>query len=56
MRLVQEDLFSPIAIVLETREEAELFWKIVREVDAVDPAACRMAAKLSNLFSNEAKL
>lgn len=56
MKLVQQESFSPIAIILETREEAELFWKIMREVDTGCHEGWKMAEKISNMFSNEAKL
>lgn len=57
MKLVQQESFSPIAIILETRDEAEMFWKMMREVDVVyDPALSKMVTKLCNLFSNEAHL
>lgn len=54
----QEGAFRPIAVVFETSEEAELFWKIVREMDDF-PLGLKergMLTKISNYFSNEAKL
>lgn len=56
MKLRQEKTFSPIAIVFETAAEAEMFWKIMREVDCPDRDERKMAQRISNLFSNEAKL
>lgn len=56
MKLVQEAAFSPIAIILETRAEAEMFWKIVREVDCPNNAEYQMVRAISDLFSNKAKL
>lgn len=56
MRLAQEKVFAPIAIILETPAEAEMFWKIMREVDCPDRDEQKMAQRISNLFSNEAKL
>lgn len=53
MRLVQEKAFSPIAIVLETKEEAETFWRMVRESIQNDNEARQMAIKISNLFGDE---
>jgi len=57
MRFTQqaEPKFEPIAIVLETREEAELFWRIIRgSYSAADEQL--LANEISNYFSNEAKL
>lgn len=56
MRLVPEDNFSPIAIVLESRKEAETFWKIMREVDCPDAQERKFVIKICKMFSKEAKL
>ena len=56
MRLVQEPAFSPIAIVLETADEAETLWAIVRHAEGHNQFERDMIRKLSDLFSNEAHL
>lgn len=58
MRLVQEPAFSPIAIILETAAEAELFWEIIREAPCyhLRDDQRKMCNDMSDLFSNEAKL
>ena len=57
MKLIQQAMpkFEPIAVVLETREEAELFWRMIRGSYA-DADEQRLANKISDYFSNEAKL
>jgi len=57
MKLTQQGVpeFHPIAIVLESREEAELFWRMVRG-EYCDDDEQRMANRISDYFSNEAKL
>ena len=57
MKIIQQEVpvFEPIAIVLETREEAELFWQMVRgSYDDIDEQ--HLANKISDYFSNDAKL
>ena len=59
MDIKQEATYSPIAIVLNTPEEAEIFWDIVRaygvktKVPAVNMAFAR---QISDWFSAKAKL
>ena len=57
MKLTQQAVpkFEPIAIVLESLEEAELFWQMIRG-EYADPEEQIMANKISNYFSNEAHL
>lgn len=56
----QETTFSPIAIVCETLEEAEALWDLARFTDCtgepLSDDARRMAIKISDWFSNDAKL
>jgi hypothetical protein len=59
MKLLQEnDGFSPISIVLETREEAQVFWDMIDRVknNTVRDAEREMAKTISNWIMNEAKL
>ena len=56
----QEGAFKPIALVLESEEDALRFWDIINQYVSVGgPAsegAYQMAIRISNWFSNEAKL
>jgi hypothetical protein len=56
----QEGAFNPIALVLESEEDALRFWAIVNQYISVGGAASegayQMAVRISNWFSNEAKL
>ena len=57
MKITQQSKeFSPIAIVLETKEDAAIFWDIVSLVDQASKPHYAMARKISDWFSNEAKL
>ena len=59
MKLHQEnDGFSPIAVVLETKEDAVVFWDMINRVKrATDrDAEYEMALEISDWLSNEAKL
>lgn len=58
MKMLQENKeFSPIAIVLESREDVDAFWFMLICV-AANPASpgFKLAKKMSDWFSNEAKL
>lgn len=56
----QEGAFKPIALVLESQEDALRFWDIINqyitEGGSASEEAYQMAARISNWFSNEAKL
>jgi len=60
MRLKQEQTFPPIALIFETREEAELFWEIILdtalEVSSMNKDKRCLVNQISDLFSNEANL
>jgi len=58
MKIVQQaqPKFEPIAIILETREEAEDFWEAIRSVSCRTVDQNILLIKISNYFSNEAKL
>jgi hypothetical protein len=61
MKMMQQDgNFRPIALVLETEIDALRFWDIINQYVSVGGAASeeayQMAIKISNWFSNEAKL
>ena len=59
MKLQQEnDGFSPIALVLENREEARVFWDMVLGVKKCTEkdSKYQMAIKISDWLSNEAHL
>lgn len=59
MRIEQQPGFNPIAVILETKDEAEIFW------DVVEAAVLRYAqgsekrellVKISNLFTTQVRL
>ncbi len=54
----QEGSFRPIALVLETEEDALLLWDIMSQYIAAGACegANQMATQISNWFNNEAKL
>ena len=61
MKMMQQDItFSPMALIVETAEEAEALWELARFTDCtgepLSGEARAMAVKISNWFSNEAKL
>lgn len=61
MKMMQQDVtFSPIAIVVETAEEAEALWELARFTDCTgEPLSIEaraLAVHISNWFSNAAKL
>ena len=59
MQFVQENKeFQPIAIILETEEEAVAMWDVVVGFrgGVKTEAADDLSRKISNYFSNEAKL
>ena len=59
MKLHQEnDGFSPIALVLETRHDVEIFWDIILRVRKCTDkdAEYEMAVKISDWLSKEAHL
>lgn len=59
MKLHQENEgFSPIAVVLETKEDAVVFWDMINRVKRTTDrdAEYEMALEISDWLSNEAKL
>jgi len=59
MKLLQENEgFSPIAVVLETKEDAVVFWDMINRVKRTTDrdAEYEMALEISDWLSNEAKL
>lgn len=58
MKIGQQDSeFGTIVLQLQTREEAELLWALLRgDQDYDGPAMNSMRTELSNWFSNHAKL
>ncbi len=54
----QSSEFSPIALVLETREEAQTFWDLITRITHVTnrSAEFEMALRISDWLSNEAHL
>lgn len=56
----QEGAFRPIALVLETKEDAAQFWDIINQYISVGGAASektyQVAVRISDWFSKEAKL
>lgn len=56
----QSSAFSAIALIVETADEAEALWELARFTDATGEAlsnrARKLAVKISDWFSNEAKL
>lgn len=61
MKLMQQQtVFSPVSIVLETREEAEALWNMARFTkcngEMLSRDAKLVALQLSDWFSNEVKL
>jgi hypothetical protein len=59
MKLLQEnDGFSPISIVLETREEAQVFWDMldIVKITTKKDAEYKMARTISKWFFAEANL
>ena len=59
MKMHQENNgFSPIAIVLETKEDAVVFWDMINRVKRTTDkdAKYKMALEISDWLSNVAKL
>ena len=56
MKIDQEKYFKPITIVLETADEANLFWHLVNVYSIPDGPLSEMAIKISNWFSSEAQI
>jgi len=59
MKLQQQNNgFSPIALVLETRHDVEIFWDMVMRVKKCTDkdSEYQMAAEISDWLSNEAHL
>jgi len=61
MRLQQQDtVFAPIAIVLDSHEEAMRMWDIIEQYiqvgDRESEGAYQMALKISSWFSHDVKL
>ncbi len=59
MKLLQENEgFRPIAVVLETKEDAVVFWDMINRVKRTTDrdAEYEMALEISDWLSNEAKL
>lgn len=57
MKLHQEnDGFSPIALVLESRRDVEIFWDMMLRISKTTDkdAEYEMSTKISNWLSNEA--
>lgn len=56
----QEGAFKPIALVLETEQDALMFWDIIEQYVSVGGPASeetyQMATRINCWFSNEAKL
>ena len=54
----ENDGFSPIALVLETRRDVEIFWDMVLRIKKCtdNDAEYEMAGKISDWLSNEAHL
>lgn len=62
MKINQKPMFQPITITLETAEEAEALWDVVRlasgnmtNVEAT-PKHKKLLADMSSFFSNNAQL
>ena len=59
MKLLQrDDGFSPIAIVLENRDDLNVFWGMMLHIQNhnLNRAELEMALEISNWISNEAHL
>jgi hypothetical protein len=56
MKVDQEAKFSPITIVLETADEAEILWRAIREVIPDTPIDRKFINELSDWFSLKAHL
>ena len=57
MLIEQQPEFQPITITLETKEEAERFWELLRYCHTKRQGPLKeMANKLSDWFSTEAHL
>jgi hypothetical protein len=49
VKILQEPSYQPITFILETRQEAETFWAMVR--DESDPRSIALRVKFSDWFS-----
>lgn len=56
MKFSQGDVFQPITITLETLQEAQALWDIIRRTSTVSDEESDLLCDLSNAFSNEAIL
>ena len=58
MKLEQPHAFEPISVVLQTREEAKVFWSIMRKANSsnFNLAERNIAIILSELFFSKAHL
>jgi len=59
MKIVQEESFEPITIVLETKDEAIAFWDLVIKSGGSgsrDENMAQMAIRLNDYFTNNAHL
>ena len=57
MKIEQKPKFQPITIMLETREEAEIFWDLISMERVIKSGKIlSMGIELSNWFSNNAQL
>lgn len=58
MKIEQKPKFQPVVITLETEQDAEHFWEVVRAADdgKMSAAATRYAIMISNWFSEKAQL
>lgn len=55
----QEPVFSPIAIILETKDEAEIFWDVAERIAAEGATKQELRnfmIKVSNAFTSRIKL
>lgn len=57
MKIEQEQNFTPITITLESKEDAELFWELIRHCSSYRQGKLRdFATQISNWFSLTARL
>lgn len=56
MKFHQADIFNPITITLETLQEAEMLWEIIRRTSGRSDEEQYFLRALSDSFSNEAIL
>jgi len=56
MRVMQEEAFKPITLVLETKEEALALWNLIDSKGDRTDEEKSFAMRLSNWFTNRAQL